>query len=103
MKTGMSEVKSQFRHQTSYVFPQSPKKKMGRGKESKDKADSKSLYGAGVFCEDHDDEEWVRSQNCLKWEHTVCANYSQSRLRRPLLRQFPAQAVRIKKHQNYPS
>jgi hypothetical protein len=59
------------------MFPQSPKKKkkMDRGKGSEDEADAERLYCAGLFYEDHDGEEWVRCQNCLKWTHTVCVNY----------------------------
>jgi hypothetical protein len=45
------------------------------GRESEDEADAECLYCAGFFSEDHDGEEWVRCQKCLKWAHTVCANY----------------------------
>jgi hypothetical protein len=42
---------------------------------SEDEADAECLYCAGFFSEDHDGEEWVRCRKCLKWAHTVCANY----------------------------
>jgi hypothetical protein len=36
------------------------------GRESEDEADAQCLYCAGFFSEDHDGEEWVRCQKCLK-------------------------------------
>jgi hypothetical protein len=55
------------------VFPQSPKKKSDRKKEREDEADAKYLHCAGLFSEDHDGEEWVRSQQLFKGAtHYLC-------------------------------
>jgi hypothetical protein len=53
------------------VFPQDQKKVDG-GMKVKDEADVIRLYCAGLFFEDHDGEEWVQCQKCLKWGHTLC-------------------------------
>jgi len=38
--------------------------------EGEDGADAEWLYGAGLFSEEHDDEDWVRCQKCLKLAST---------------------------------
>jgi hypothetical protein len=45
------------------------------GTESEDEADVDCLYCAGLFSEDRGAEERIRCEQCLKWAHTVRANY----------------------------
>jgi hypothetical protein len=38
-------------------------------------ADPDYMSCTGLFSEDYDSENWIRCGICLKWSHTLCANF----------------------------
>jgi hypothetical protein len=75
VKMGRNEVKSLISPSSKLNVSSGLEEENGWGKGSKDEADAEYLYCASLFTADHNGEGWVRCQKCLKWAHTVCADY----------------------------
>jgi len=75
VKMDRSEVKPLISPSSKLDVSSGSEEEDGWGNGSEDEADAVCLYCASLYTADHNGESWTGCQKCLKWAHTVCADY----------------------------